>query len=164
MTAPLQVAHHHSLNLLSEPEGWIAAHMKLTEKWSHRIKSPATTGGTRARRAEAELSATRLTAGAGRLIWEMRLDQLEERIAELEERNDEIETSTSWRIDRPAAEALRLCSGASPARPASRATWDDRDGTRRYRRARLPLTRPSRPSASTCADLVARERRLAALT
>ncbi len=39
VTAPLQVAHHHSLNLLSEPEGWIAAHMKLTEKWAHRIKS-----------------------------------------------------------------------------------------------------------------------------
>jgi len=98
VTAPMRVVHHHSLNLLSEAEGWIAAHMKLTEKWQDRLPVITNDWHLRARRAEAELSATRLTAGAGRIMWELRLSQLEERIEELEERNREIETSTSWRI------------------------------------------------------------------
>ena len=34
------------------------------------------------------------SAGAGRIMWELRLSQLEERIEELEDRNREIETST----------------------------------------------------------------------
>ena len=118
VTAPLQVAHHHSLNLLSEPEGWIAAHKKLTERWAHRIKSPSDDWEERARHAEAELSATRLTAGAGRLIWELRLGELEERIAELENHTAEVERSFSWRITAPIRKIAKMFRGErGPAEP-----------------------------------------------
>jgi len=94
VTAPMRVVHHHSLNLLSEAEGWIEAHIKLTEKWHESLPVVSDDWRLRARRAEAELSATRLTAGAGRLIWEQRLGQLENLI-------DAIEGSLSWRLTRP---------------------------------------------------------------
>ena len=113
VTAPLQVAHHHSLNLLSEPEGWIAAHMKLTRKWEHRIKSSGSDWEERARHAEAELSATRLTAGAGRLIWELRLSELEDRIDGLEQHIAEVEHSVSWRITAPIRKLAALFRGES---------------------------------------------------
>ena len=88
--------------------------MKLTEKWQDRLPVITDDWHLRARRAEAELSATRLTAGAGRIMWELRLSQLEERIEELEERNREIETSTSWRITYP----LRRLFGFFKGKPA----------------------------------------------
>ncbi len=116
VTAPMMVRHHHSLNLLKEPEGWIAAHMKVTEKWQDDLPVVSDDWRERARRAEAELSATRLAAGAGRLIWELRLGQLEERIEELESENAEIESSVSWRLTRPLRWLKELFSkGEEPA-------------------------------------------------
>src|SRR5215204_6465627 len=41
VTADFKVVHHHSLDLVSNPETWIAAHMRVAEKWEGRM--PATT-------------------------------------------------------------------------------------------------------------------------
>ena len=58
VTTDLRVIHHHPLELLGDPEGWIAAHMRIAEKWSEvldasthgRLASARPPGGGRARR------------------------------------------------------------------------------------------------------------------
>ena len=97
VTEDLRVIHHHSLELISEMEGWVDTHMQLSRKWQHLL--PDNGGGEpdweeRARRAEAELSATRLMAGAGEIIWEARTQELEREL-------NEVKNSTSWKITRP---------------------------------------------------------------
>lgn len=101
VTTDLRVVHHHSLNLISDTETWIAAHMHLAEKWQDQLPVVSEDWHIRARRAEAELSATRLAAGAGRLIWEQRLAQLERRVSVTE-------NSLSWKLTRPLRWLSRL--------------------------------------------------------
>jgi hypothetical protein len=116
VTAPMRVVHHHSLNLISSADEWIAAHMTLTEKWHDSLPVVSEDWRLRARRAEAELAATRLAAGAGRLIWEQRLAQLESYI-------DALEGSLSWRITAPLRWLSRLfkrgSGGPEGPRPSS---------------------------------------------
>jgi hypothetical protein len=104
VTAPMRVIHHHSLNLVSQPESWINAHMTLAEKWQDQLPVVSEDWRLRARRAEAELSATRLVAGAGRLIWEQRLGQLERY-------NEQLENSFSYRVTRPLRWIARMLRG-----------------------------------------------------
>ena len=101
VTAPLRVVHHHSLTLVSEKEGWIEAHIKLAEKWHDSLPDRTGDWRARARRAEAELGVTRLQTGAGRLI-------LEQRIGQLEDERAAIEGSLSWRLTRPLRWLSRL--------------------------------------------------------
>ena len=56
VTADFRVVHHHSLELVSNPETWLAAHMRVAEKWDGRMPGAATRSDwqQRARRAEAE--------------------------------------------------------------------------------------------------------------
>jgi GT2 family glycosyltransferase len=37
VTADFKVVHHHSLELVSNPETWLAAHMRVAEKWDGRL-------------------------------------------------------------------------------------------------------------------------------
>ena len=62
VTADFRVIHHHSLELIGDKEGWIAAHMQIAEKWEGPLPDH---GGRenwklRARRAEAEAAAARI--------------------------------------------------------------------------------------------------------
>ena len=71
-TADLRVVHHHSLDLLPDPEEWIAAHIALAEKWEGRLGIAGADGESddwrrRALRAEAEAAAYRLRMGAAEL-------------------------------------------------------------------------------------------------
>ena len=62
VTADFKVVHHHSLDLISEPESWIQAHMRVAEKWDGRMPDVGAAGGSwseRARRAEAEAAVSR---------------------------------------------------------------------------------------------------------
>lgn len=115
VTVDVRVIHHHSLNLISEAETWIGAHMHLSEKWHDQLPVVSEDWRYRARRAEAELSATRLAAGAGRLIWEQRLEQLEQRVADTE-------GSVSWRITRPLRWLKGLLLGRPTPQPRARLT------------------------------------------
>jgi hypothetical protein len=97
VTADLRAIHHHSLDLVSEPETWIEAHMRIAEKWDGRIPGVGTAAGTwkqRARRAEAERDAARLADRARRLDTEARIRALERALGETTE-------SISWRITAP---------------------------------------------------------------
>lgn len=94
VTADLKVIHHHSIELISDLDNWVNAHIAFSKKWEHMLPSPSGPEGNnwedRARRAEAEASAARTMAGAGHLINEA----LEREIADLK-------ASRSWKITKP---------------------------------------------------------------
>jgi hypothetical protein len=97
VTEDFKVVHHHSLDLVSEPETWIQAHMRVAEKWHGKMPGVGTAGGTweqRTRRAEAEAAATRALAVSTQLKADARVRQLERDFAETTE-------SVSWRITAP---------------------------------------------------------------
>jgi hypothetical protein len=61
VTTDFRVIHHHSLNLISDQEGWIAAHTRIADKWEGKV--PDRRGEDwkrRARRAEAEAEIAQL--------------------------------------------------------------------------------------------------------
>jgi hypothetical protein len=93
VAADLEIAHHHSLDMIKEPEVWVAAHMRAAELCDNsgpdRPDAPA--WEERARRAEASAAAARLLAAAELL----RLDALTK---ELADELEEIERSRSWRL------------------------------------------------------------------
>jgi hypothetical protein len=97
VTADFKVIHHHSLDLVSEPETWIQAHMRVAEKWDGRMPGVGAAAGDwkeRARRAEAEAAATRALAVSTQLKADARVRRLERDFAETTE-------SVSWRITEP---------------------------------------------------------------
>jgi hypothetical protein len=112
-TADLKVIHHHSLELVKDPEVWIAAHRRIADKWEGRMPrvgrpnwgSADDDWKGRARQAEAEAGATRLDRQSIKLQAEAMERQLRREL-------EEITQSTSWRLTRP----LRLLSAALKAR------------------------------------------------
>ena len=98
VTADLQMVHHHSLDLVSNPETWIQAHMTLAEKWAGRIDGAGDGPGDdwrhRARRAEAEAAVYRTLMHAEEL----------KRYAAVEE----VTRSISWRLTHPLRTINRL--------------------------------------------------------
>jgi len=97
VTADLKVVHHHSLDLISEPESWIQAHMRVAEKWDGRMPEVGAATGTwkeRARRAEAEAAVSRAHVASAHMKADARALQLERA---LEETTD----SVSWKLTEP---------------------------------------------------------------
>ena len=97
VTEDFKVVHHHSLDLISDPEAWIQAHMRIAEKWHDKMPHVGEAGGTwqeRARRAEAEAAASRALAVSTQLKSDARVRQVERDLAEATE-------SISWRITEP---------------------------------------------------------------
>ena len=93
VTADLHVAHHHSLDLVTEVEIWVAAQMRACELWDAGPESDAE-WKSRARAAEASAGAARLLAASKLLL----ADASSQRDAR--ERDRILETS-SWRITEP---------------------------------------------------------------
>jgi hypothetical protein len=96
--------HHHSLELVSNPDTWIEAHMKVADKWDGRMPGVGFNAGSwqeRARRAEAEAAVTRARAVSIQMQGDARLAQLRKEF-------EEISTSTSWRLTRPLRELMLL--------------------------------------------------------
>jgi hypothetical protein len=99
VTADFEVVHHHSLDLVTENEPWIAAHIRTAEKWEGRMPHVEEPEGerdwrSRARRAEAEAAAARLLV----LSKEMQRDAED---ARFERRLEEVTGTISWRITEP---------------------------------------------------------------
>jgi Glycosyltransferase like family len=97
VTEDLRVVHHHSLDLVSDPETWVEAHIRVSEKWDGRMPEVGAGGGDwkqRARRAEAEAAVARTQAVAAML-------QAEARATKLQRDLDETTESISWKITRP---------------------------------------------------------------
>jgi len=97
VTADFRAVHNHSLELVSDPEGWVEAHMRVADKWDGKIP-----GATQldhdwkaiARRAQAEAEAGRAAAVSKQLQYDARERQFRHEL-------DVIEQSISWRITLP---------------------------------------------------------------
>jgi hypothetical protein len=97
MTHDFRAIHNHSLELVSDPEGWVEAHMRLAEKWNGRMPGVGEAGGDwqqRARRAEAEAEVSRAAAVSKQL-------QFDAREKEFRRAYEEVTRSISWRITAP---------------------------------------------------------------
>jgi Glycosyltransferase like family len=97
VTADLKVVHHHSLELVSDPQSYVEAHMEIAEKWDGRMPNVGVAAGDwrlRARRAEAEAAAARAHVVSAQLEIEARDRQQQRALTEAIE-------STSWRITAP---------------------------------------------------------------
>lgn len=97
ITEDFRVVHHHSLDLISEVETWIEAHMKVAEKWDGRIPGVGDAPGDwkqRARRAEAEADAAKMLARQHELIGYAALHHVEREL-------NEVKQSSSWRLTAP---------------------------------------------------------------
>jgi hypothetical protein len=104
VTADLRAVHHHSLELVGDPEGWIEAHQRVAEKWDGRMPGVGEAGGDwrrRARRAEAAAEASRAAAVSKQLQYEA-LEREHRRVL------DEMEQSIGWRITEPLRRANHL--------------------------------------------------------
>jgi len=100
VTADFRVVHHHSLELISDPETWIEAHIRVAEKWDGRLPSGERSDvdwRKRALRAEAEAAAAKGEAVSA----QMRAEAIERQLADVAE-------STSWKLTSPLRWPRRL--------------------------------------------------------
>jgi GT2 family glycosyltransferase len=88
------VAHHHSLDLVSDIEIWVAAHMRASELWDEDGPRSDEDWRPRARRAEAGAAAARLLAAS-------RLLQADASSRQSAQELDLVRNSLSWRITEP---------------------------------------------------------------
>lgn len=113
VTADFRAIHHHSLELVNDPEGWMQAHIKIADKWEGRIPGIGAGAGTwkqRAQRAEAEADASWAKAHSNRMLADAQVRALEHALAVTTQ-------SVSWRLTAP----LRSWAGlARRARGLSR--------------------------------------------
>jgi Glycosyltransferase like family len=97
VTADFKAVHNHSLDLVSAPETWMEAHMRVAEKWDGKMPHVGDAPGDwkqRARRAEAEAAVNMALAVTNQLKGTARATQLEREI-------EEMKTSIGWRITEP---------------------------------------------------------------
>jgi Glycosyltransferase like family len=109
VTEDFKVIHHHSLDLIGNPDTWVEAHMRVAEKWDGRIPHVGTAAGDwkeRARRAEAEAAAARAHAVSIQLQSDARLKEITE--------------STGWRLTEPLRRLNALWRAAQAFRAARR--------------------------------------------
>jgi GT2 family glycosyltransferase len=109
VTADFRVIHHHSLELISDPEEWIGAYIRLAEKWADHLPEPSGDPKQRALRAEAEAACAE---AMGRTKWlrarAMR-GQLDRTRQELKSTRDELKaTRQALKLARQELERMKV--------------------------------------------------------
>lgn len=98
MVADLDVIQHRSLDIISDMELWVEAHIALQRKWEGRIPgetpAPSISAKDRARRAEAQRECARALAYFRRLGYDARVQALEDTLKETTD-------TVSWRLTQP---------------------------------------------------------------
>lgn len=97
VTADFRAIHHRPLEMVPDPDRWVAAHIAVAEKWDGRMPGIGTGAGTwqeRALRAEAERDLARAHAHSKAMELEARRREALRAIAETE-------GSLSWRLTAP---------------------------------------------------------------
>ena len=94
VTADLRVLHHHSLDLVTRNEPWMAAHIRVADKWERLNGIPEADWRQRARRAEAE-------AALARLVVEARQRERDALAASQKRRLASVTDTLSWRMTEP---------------------------------------------------------------
>jgi Glycosyltransferase like family len=112
MVADLRVAHHRSLELISDLEVWVEAHIRVARKWGdtlHGTVQGEAAWKRRARRAEAQREAARTVAFS-------ELMKLDARMLELERALEQKTGSASWKATAPLRAVNRIRLEASARR------------------------------------------------
>jgi Glycosyltransferase like family len=114
MVADLRVVHHRSLELVSDLDVWVEAHIRIAEKWSDVLdgdipRDDDDSWKRRARRAEARREAARAIAFSRALTLDARVLELERALAEKT-------GSPSWRVTAPLRTINRLRREAAQRR------------------------------------------------
>jgi hypothetical protein len=115
VTSDFRAIHHHSLEPFTDPEPWIRAHIRVSEKWDGRLPGIGTGAGgweERAHRAQAMRDAAKLNDHANGLEFEAQVRELERALAETRQ-------SVSWRITAP----LRWLEKRRPRQRRLAARW-----------------------------------------
>lgn len=99
MAANFRAVHHHSLELISDPDAWVAAYVTLAEKWDGMPMGDDSVDQWRRRalRAEAEAACAKGNAQSNYM-----------KILAVERLLDRVEASPSWRLTKPLRVAKRL--------------------------------------------------------
>jgi hypothetical protein len=107
MTANLRVAHHHSLDLVTQIEIWVAADMRAADAWSEELADdgPDEDWRERARRAEASAAAARLLAAS-------KLLQADASMRHFERELEFVRNTRSWRMTESLRRANALVRAA----------------------------------------------------
>lgn len=104
LTVHLRVIHHHSLDLITDLDGWMAAHRRIAEKWEGKLPAHADLPGEwkqRARWAEARCDAAMMQANEAELVREASLEEAEREIEGLRRDLASVTASASWRLTAP---------------------------------------------------------------
>jgi hypothetical protein len=112
MVADIRVVHHRSLELISDFELWVEAHVRMAEKWAGTLDEDTEDDAVwklRARRAEAQREAARAIAFSKTLTLDARVLELERALAEKT-------GSPSWRVTAPLRTINRLRREAAERR------------------------------------------------
>jgi hypothetical protein len=107
--ADFEVAHHRSLELVSDLAVWVEAHIQIAEQWDPVLaEAPAGEAGwkRRARRAEARREAARAIAMSESL-------KLDARVLELERQFEQHTSTLSWKLTAPLRAINRWRRGES---------------------------------------------------
>jgi hypothetical protein len=97
VTADFRAVHNHSLELVSDPEGWVEAHVRHAEKWEGKIPGAAPAEPAwpaLAHRAMAEAEVARAAAVSRQMLYDAREREFQREL-------DEMKTSIGWRITHP---------------------------------------------------------------
>jgi hypothetical protein len=97
VTADFRAIHHHSLDLVGDPEGWMQAHARVAEKWDGRMPQVGFATGDwkqRARRAEAQAALAVAQGMSNKLKGDAQ-------VLEVRRELDAIKGSVSWRMTMP---------------------------------------------------------------
>jgi len=115
VTADFRAIHHHSLELIKDPETWIQTHVRLAEKWDGRLPDTGAEPRRRALRAEAEAACAKAIMVSHQMRAEAITRRLEQVTRELEATRDRL------RAARQDAAAERQRDGAATriARPST---------------------------------------------
>jgi Glycosyltransferase like family len=92
VTARFRAIHHHSLELIDDPEVWIQTYVRLAEKWDGRLPDTGADPERRAVRAEAEAACERALRVSHQMREEAVKRELARRDQELESTRDQLES------------------------------------------------------------------------
>jgi hypothetical protein len=107
-TADFRVIHHRSLELISDPEEWIDAYVRLGEKWADHLPAPSGDPKERALRAEAEAACAEALGRTQLLRARAMRAQLDRARRELKSTRDELKaTRQELRLARQELERMR---------------------------------------------------------
>jgi hypothetical protein len=107
-TADFRVIHHRSLELISDPEQWIDAYIRLGEKWADHLPEPSGDPKERALRAEAEAACAEALGRTQSLRARAMRVQLDRARRELKGTRDELKaTRQELRLARQELEKMR---------------------------------------------------------